>query len=497
MARSKSLLAAWTARWIARPGAAIPVAKARGASILGAAVARLAAGAVLLAALGAGAARANPVILVEADTGRVLEQQDAGKPWYQASITKLMTVYVALNAVKNGRISMDTPITVSAFAASQQPSKMGFKPGTVVTLDNALKMVLVKSANDMAVVVAEGVGGSMPAFVDEMNATAAHLGMTGTHYENPNGLPNPGQVSTARDLAILARALIYHFPEHEMLFRIPAIKLGKRVLRTYNRLIDRYPGADGMKTGFVCGSGYNLVATATRGGKRLIAVVLGSRSGTARAEEAAMLFEKGFQASWGIFGAAAPTLSSIQNQGGAPFDMKPYVCGGKRAVTASEADDDGPGASAISFALAAGTPAQPRSGADLLQTLPPSMPPIPVYVGTRAAQQDLDSAFASDESEKPRKPKKPSDPGKTNASRKSGSDKTGTAKSDSAKPDSAKPAGPKTAKPAVRKPGDAVAASAAATPRRTLSPTPLAMPRPDLSPNAADDAPAAPASSVE
>ncbi|MDQ0503762.1 D-alanyl-D-alanine carboxypeptidase family protein [Xanthobacter agilis] len=459
------------------------------------ATAKLTTGIMLVAGLAAGTAHANPILLVEADTGRVLEQQDAGKPWYQASVTKLMTVYVALNAVKNGRLTMDSPLTVSPLAASQQPSKMGFKPGTVVTLDNALKMVLVKSANDMAMVVAEGVGGSMPAFVDEMNATAAHLGMSGTHYSNPNGLPDPGQISTARDLAILARALIYHFPEHEMLFRIPSIKLGKAVLRNYNRLIDRYPGADGMKTGFVCGSGYNLVATATRGGKRLIAVVLGARSGTVRAEGAAMLFEKGFQASWGIFGSAAPTLSAIQNTGGEPFDMKPYVCGGKRAATASEADDDGASvsSSAISFALAAGNPTMPRSGADLLQTLPPSMPPVPVFVGTRTAPQDLGSAYAADDDDKPKK--------KPAAASAATTKKPADAKASKTKPATASSAKP-APKPSAKKPSGTteassggtktttqgakpVTASAAAAPKPKLSPKPLAMPRPDL------DAPAA------
>ncbi|OZA93310.1 MAG: D-alanyl-D-alanine carboxypeptidase, partial [Rhizobiales bacterium 39-66-18] len=252
-----------------------------------------------IAALGAlaTAGHATPILLVEADTGKVLEQQEAGKPWYPASVTKLMTVYVALNAMREGRITPDTLMTVSPYAASMQPTKMGFAPGTQVTLDNALKMLLVKSANDMAVVIAEGVGGSVPSFVAEMNDTAARLGMAGSHFENPNGLPNSDQFTTARDLAVLARALIYHFPEHEMLFRIPAIKIGKRVLRNYNRLIDRYPGADGMKTGFICASGFNLVATATRGNKRLIAVILGAPSGVARTEQAALLFEKGFQPS--------------------------------------------------------------------------------------------------------------------------------------------------------------------------------------------------------
>ncbi len=415
----------------------------------------------LLAAFGpvlaAGApARANPILLVEADTGRVIEQKEAGRPWHPASVTKLMTVYVALNAVRNGRLTFDTPLTVSPAAAAQQPSKMGFKVGTVVTLDNALKMVLVKSANDMAWLVGEGVAGSMPAFVAEMNATAAHLGMTGTHFENPNGLPDPAQVTTARDLAILARAIIYHFPEQEALFRIPAIKIGKVVLRNYNRLIDRYPGADGMKTGFVCGSGYNLVATATRGNKRLIAVILGARSGTARTEQAALMFEKGFQSSWSVFGAAAPLLSAIPNSGGPIYDMRAEVCGGKRAVTASEADDEPDPQASSSFSFA--TPALPKSGAELLQTLPPSMPPVPVYVGTRNAVEDFATAYEPDP------PKKP----KAGAGSKPDSKSASTA--DKPKAGGEKASGDAAKKPA--QPKGAVAAGSSATPKPKPKPAP-------------------------
>lgn len=403
-------------------------------------------------------ARANPILLVEADTGRVIEQKEAGRPWHPASVTKLMTVYVALNAVRNGRLTFDTPLTVSPAAAAQQPSKMGFKVGTVVTLDNALKMVLVKSANDMAWLVGEGVGGSMPAFVAEMNATAAHLGMTGTHFENPNGLPDPAQVTTARDLAILARAIIYHFPEQEALFRIPAIKIGKVVLRNYNRLIDRYPGADGMKTGFVCGSGYNLVATATRGNKRLIAVILGARSGTARTEQAALMFEKGFQSSWSVFGAAAPLLSALPNSGGPIYDMRAEVCGGKRAVTASEADDEPDPQTSSSFSFA--TPALPKSGAELLQTLPPSMPPVPVYVGTRNAVEDFATAYEPDP---PKKPKAAA-----------GSKPDGKSASASDKPkasgDAAKK--PTSADKKQAQPQGAVAAGSSATPKPKPKPAP-------------------------
>ena len=150
--------------------------------------------------------------------------------------------------------------------------------GTQVTVDNALKMMMVKSANDMAVLLAEGVDGSVENFADDMTRTAHRIGMTQSNFVNPNGLPADGQIVSARDMAILARALIRDFPEYDFYWHIPAIKYGRRIVRNYNTLLGRYPGADGMKTGFICASGFNLVATATRNGKALIAVVLGSPS---------------------------------------------------------------------------------------------------------------------------------------------------------------------------------------------------------------------------
>ena len=144
-------------------------------------------------------------------------------------------------------------------------------------------MMMVKSANDMAVLLAEGVDGSIESFAEDMTTTAHKLGMSESNFVNPNGLPADGQIVSARDLAILARALIHDFPEYNYFWHIPAIKFGKRVVRNYNRLIGRYPGADGMKTGFICASGFNLVATATRNGRQLIAVVLGASSSERRA----------------------------------------------------------------------------------------------------------------------------------------------------------------------------------------------------------------------
>ncbi|HLH49427.1 MAG TPA: D-alanyl-D-alanine carboxypeptidase family protein, partial [Roseiarcus sp.] len=229
-----------------------------------------------LLALVAGPAFAAPALVIDADSGKVLYERQATANWYPASLTKLMTTYVALSAVRDGRVTLDTPFVMSQRAASMAPSKMGFKPGTEVTLDNALKMLMVKSPNDIAVMIAEGVSGSVESFADEMNAAAAKLGMKESHFVNPNGLPDDRQVTSARDMAIVARALLKEFPDEAGIFSIGALQLGSRIIPTHNGLIGRYPGADGMKTGFTCAAGFNLVASATHGGKRLIAVILGA-----------------------------------------------------------------------------------------------------------------------------------------------------------------------------------------------------------------------------
>lgn len=251
--------------------------------------------AIVIATLGSiASAAASPAIVVDVATGNVLYEEQANEPWYPASLTKLMTIYVALSAVRDHELSLDTPLVVSARAASMAPSKMGFAPGTEVTLDNALKMLVVKSANDIAVTVAEGIAGSVEAFAEDMNSTAARLGMTETHFVNPNGLQNPGHFSSARDLAILARALFVQFPDKARLFGIGALRLGDEIIPTHNDMLGRYPGTDGMKTGFTCSSGFNLVASATRGGHHYIAVVLGAPSVRTRLVRTAVLLDRAF-----------------------------------------------------------------------------------------------------------------------------------------------------------------------------------------------------------
>jgi len=343
-------------------------------------------------------------LLVDADSGRVLHAENATYPWYPASTTKLMTAYVILHAVKTGRITLDTLFTVSAAAVAQQPTKMGFRAGTQVTVDNALKMLMVHSANDMAVLLAEGLDGSIEAFATEMTETAQRLGMTQSNFVNPNGLPAEGQITSARDLAILARALIHDFPEYGLYWRIPAIRLGRRVMHNYNPLIDRYPGADGMKTGFICASGFNLVATATRADKRLIAVILGAPSSTSRAFSAAQLFEKGFNSnglSWLL--PALGTVEQLAPIAAAPPDLHEEICGKHKSHVAEPAEEDPQAASSTgdldpssAFAALAQTLGAVHTAKPMLTQLPPSMPPIDVYVGPPRKRPALASVPGSD-----------------------------------------------------------------------------------------------------
>ena len=286
-------------------------------------------------ALGAASVQATPYLVVDADSDQVLMENEATAPWYPASLTKLMTVYVALDAVRSGKLALDTPLVMSARAARMPPSKMGFRPGTQVTLDNALKMLMVKSPNDVAVMVAEGVSGSIEAFADDMNADAQRLGLHESHFVNPNGLHNPAHVSSARDMALIARALLHEFPDHADLFSIGAIQLGNRYIPNHNGLLGRYPGADGMKTGFTCPAGFNVVASANHG-RHLIVVVLGAPSARARNQEAADLFDRGFAT-----GGGNGSLESLPAGSGAPPNMRADVCLHRNAAVLAAAEDDG------------------------------------------------------------------------------------------------------------------------------------------------------------
>ena len=354
------------------------------------------AAAILAGGVGAGTlpAASEALLVIEADSGKVLHADHATIPWYPASVTKLMTAYVTIQAVKDRRVSLDSLFTVSLNAVAQQPSKMGFQAGTQVTLDNALKMLMVKSANDMAVVLAEGVAGSIENFAAEMNKTASRLGMVQSHFVNPNGLPEDEQMTSARDLGILARALIKEFPEYGYYWNIAAIKFGRRTMRNYNTLIARYPGADGMKTGFICASGFNLVATATRGNRRLIAVVLGARSSAVRAVKAAQLLESGFNS--GPLAWLKPSLGTVDALtpiNTAPPNMREEMCGKRRKRPAAETvdEEEEPSANVDDSQHAMLLNLRPANGkpSQLLQPPSPVLNPVVVYVGPTKRPEEL------------------------------------------------------------------------------------------------------------
>jgi D-alanyl-D-alanine carboxypeptidase len=243
------------------------------------------------------AAATGPVLLIEADSGRVLYSEDLDHQWHPASLTKIMTAYLAFDAIKKGKLKLDQKIGVSAAAHAQPPSKIGLPVGGQITVELALQALIVKSANDVAVMLAEAIGGTEAEFIVLMNATAKRLGMARTVFVNPHGLPAAEQVTTARDLARLARAVMRDYPDYQPYWTKVDMQIGRRKLGSHNTLLKSYDGADGLKTGFTCDSGYNVVATASRDGKRLVAVVLGEVSGRDRAVRASSLLEHGFQTS--------------------------------------------------------------------------------------------------------------------------------------------------------------------------------------------------------
>jgi D-alanyl-D-alanine carboxypeptidase len=434
-------------------------------------------------------ASAEALLLVEADTGKVLQADNATMPWYPASVTKMMTAYVTLKAVKDGRLTLDQLITVSPTAASQSPSKMGLRPGTQVTIENALAMMMVKSANDMAVVLAEGVGGSIDGFSALMNETAQKLGMTQTSYVNPNGLPADGQITSARDLAILARAIIRDLPEYEYFYHIPSIRYGRRVTNNFNHLIGRYPGADGFKTGFICASGYNLVGSATRNGKRLIAVVLGSTSGHQRAVRAAQLLERGF-ASNGL-GWLRPSLGTVDNLvpiDASPPNLRDEMCGGKRKRPASDEDDESAitnagaanGESPAMFFTSGLQPAMPKAS-EMLAGGPAASEPMVVYTGPKKTGAALIAAVATDsERQTPAKRGKRSRVAAVKPD--AGAAPKADAKPSDAKP-AAKPVRHASAKPdAAAKPAATADKPAAAAAPKPAKPKAAAKPKTDTKP---------------
>jgi D-alanyl-D-alanine carboxypeptidase len=291
----------------------------------------------LALSLMAPAALAGPTLVFDAATGDVISQDRAGEPWYPASLTKLMTAYVIFQKIKSGQLKLDQKIAVSDLAARQPPSKLGMKSGSMLSVDLALQVLLVYSANDMAYVLAEAASGSAQRFVQEMNQTANRLGMTATYFANPNGLFDPRQVTSARDIGFLAATILREFPEHAHYFSQAFVEIGKRKLMNRNMLIRQMKIADGMKTGFICNSGYNLVASASDDGRKVIAVVLGAPGSKARTDLAQMMLTSALSR------PAPPERAKIGSIANAtlgklvPADLTTSVCKGKSPAAMARA----------------------------------------------------------------------------------------------------------------------------------------------------------------
>ncbi len=228
-------------------------------------------------------------------------------------------------AIDAGEVAMDSPVEMTANAAKEPPSKMGYAPGSLLTVQNAIRILMVKSANDVATAIAENVGGSVAGFAERMNAEALRLGMTNTHFVNAHGLHSDAQHTTARDMALLALAIRRDYPQYDAYFSLEALRAGETLMPNHNDLIGRFAGADGMKTGYTCPSGFNLVATATRDGQRLIAVVLGEASVEERADKAANLLAAAFGRDEANLPAVNALLQPSQTMS-QPTNMREAIC---------------------------------------------------------------------------------------------------------------------------------------------------------------------------
>jgi D-alanyl-D-alanine carboxypeptidase len=247
------------------------------------------------AAVGFAPALVSESIVIDVETGQVLSQANADAITYPASLTKMMTLYLTFEALNAGRLRLDQYLPVSYEAASRAPTKLGLRPGESIAVQDLILGLVTRSANDAASVLAEGLAGTEPAFAEQMTRQARQLGMTSTAYRNASGLPDPDQYTTARDEAQLALSLYRDFPREYRYFSTRQFYFRGSIIHNHNHLLDWYEGADGIKTGYIGASGFNLAASAVRNGHRLIGVIMGGPSAGTRDREMAALLDQGFQ----------------------------------------------------------------------------------------------------------------------------------------------------------------------------------------------------------
>ena len=300
-------------------------------------------------------------ILLDAETGQVLSEQNADVLTYPASLTKMMTLYLTFEALNQGRIRLDQYFRVSEEASSRSPSKLGLTPGDSITVHDLILGIVTRSANDAAAVLAEGLAGSEANFARYMTWKARQLGMQNTWYQNASGLPDPGQRTTARDIARLALALYHQFPREYRYFSTQEFDFRGQPIHSHNHLLEWYPGLDGIKTGFVNASGFNLAASAVRDGHRLVGVIMGGRSAHGRDVQMASLLDQGFAvlAGRGSQPQTAPATAPAQPQ------AAPVVASASVAATA-------PAAAAIPAVVRPQPAAAPPAQVATAQTAPAS-----------------------------------------------------------------------------------------------------------------------------
>jgi D-alanyl-D-alanine carboxypeptidase len=346
----------------------------------------------------AAAAPTNSAIVIDVASGQALLQSNADAQTYPASLTKMMTLYLLFEAMKKGEVKLDQPLPVSVNAASMPATNLALSAGDTITVATAIQAMIIRSANDVAVVVAEALSGSESVFAQKMNAKAVALGMTHTVFRNPNGLPDPQQHTTARDIATLAVALHRDFPQFYSYFTQARFNFRGRTYITHNHFMLRYPGADGLKTGYIHLSGFNLAASAVRNGRRLVAVIMGGRSPSMRDAAMWALLDQGFGTATPKTQNNALLLASVGNTGLLPI-LKPGDYGDGDSETNDTTDDGDNTMSAMSPEIAglptAPTPpastqpsgAQPKTGsaiqtAALAPLVPTTAPQTATHVTT-------------------------------------------------------------------------------------------------------------------
>jgi D-alanyl-D-alanine carboxypeptidase len=261
-------------------------------------------------------------IVVDMNSGTILHAQAADTPRHPASLTKMMTLYVLFGYLRAGNLKMESDLTVTPFAASQAPTKLGLKPGATIKVSDAVKALVTQSANDAAVVIAENLAGTEENFARLMTDTGRRIGMKATVFRNASGLPNDEQTTTARDMAILAAHLIHDYPDYYSVFETRYFTFKGRKYRNHNKLLFGYKGTDGIKTGYTRASGFNLTASVHRGNKHLVAVVLGGKTGGQRDAAMRNLLDKNFTAASDTKPTPAQLMASLD---GAPPPRLPAM----------------------------------------------------------------------------------------------------------------------------------------------------------------------------